>query len=576
MVSSGFIKRNWKFLCALSGVALASLVLRWLIPPVAIYGSPHDDALMVQLAYQILNTGWIHSWADAGTNTLAKGIGYPLYLAFSSRLFPWSPLVTNQLLLLMGGLVALRELRKLGISRMACLVSFAFLAFFPVWFAAPASRIYRDGFLIVIVLLAIAASVVLRRFLVALSRGTLSWRPVVGASLSGLAGGLILGYFSITKLGWQPLAVAMAIIVLSGLVEMTKVFSLRVASIFLAGFLVVSVTTAGLVAFVSARNDRALGVALVEDFGSGAFAQAVTTMMSVQDPARPEYIDVSNTTMSELYNVSPTLQRLQPFMESSGWEKTECKQLGICGEGPGLWLTWSLREASERAGLATSAADFQETFSKIASEITSACESGRLTCGSPGIAPQLRAIGSLSPRLVIDAVGYGINHVLTLSSATPAEGNFPVYDAAVWNTVVHGLANPASTARAYNPDGTYLKGVTSALETLYRGVWILLLVVATIGAIVPLRVARTERTVRVRARVLRWLAVAGIAGTAVVIVQLALLEADGGLMMIANGSLYLLPAYPLVLLFLAAGFARLGIWVRSRFARFGRQVGMDS
>ena len=114
-------------------ISLLSLTFRFLVPPNPGYGAVHDDELMVTMAHNIMETGWIGNYSELGHLLLSKPPGLSMFLAHTHFL-PWAPTVTIHALLLMGFLLFLREVRAFGVPRQLVTAMYVMVAFFPDWY----------------------------------------------------------------------------------------------------------------------------------------------------------------------------------------------------------------------------------------------------------------------------------------------------------------------------------------------------------------------------------------------------------------------------------------------------------
>jgi hypothetical protein len=552
------VSRKAIFAGAYLAIALVSIALRELIHPYAEYVNIHDDGLMVHLAHQILSTGWVSDWTDVTTRTLAKGPGFPLYLAANRAWVPWTFLVTNQILLLIGAFLVIREFRFFGLKASWGVVAFAFIAFFPVWYSLEATRVYRDAFLAVLVMLMLAGALMTRRNLIGFVRAERKLLSAINLFISTGLLGLVFGWYYITKVNWQVFAFVIVCTLFTALVEVHREKLARLLLTTAACLAIFSLLAGGVILGVSQRNAKELGVFAVEDFGSGPFASSVNTLMRIPDPRRPEYVDVSLDMMRDAAEVSPLFAELMPNLEHTFWSEFECKNYKLCNGELGLWFPWALRDAAEKSGHANTALEFENFFRDMNAELIRACEIGSLKCGSPGLAPGLRALSTLSPRLIVDAYGYGLNHLVSLSSAQPiSEEKTQLLTPELWNETVRGLLTVEQRNRPYNPGSFFLQGVTVFLVNLYKPIWALSILVGLAGLVA--RKAWSDRGWAARRRALALSSIGAILllGVLGFIGQIALLEADGGSIMIASGYVYLLPVYPMVLVGILAGITRL-------------------
>jgi hypothetical protein len=561
MPSSPLARSKLLLAVAFLAIAVLSILLRALVHPYAMYELIHDDALYVHLARQILDSGWISDWSDVTTRTLGKGPGFPVYLAINHSLFPWTFLVTNQCLILLATFALIREFNRFGLGPIAGLIIFTGVAFFPVWYSEPASRVNRDAFLAVLVMLILALSLVARRHLISLAAEKVKATRILRYTWSVGLLGVVLGYYYVTKVNWQPFLVVSVLMLATAFLQARRETWKRLGLVTTAG-LVVSVTVAGIVvAAVVVKNESSLGVAAVEDFGSGPFADSVNQLMRIDDSNRPDYVDVSLAMMSKAAEVSPSFAKAWPYLQDTFWDDFECQNLGLCTGDFGLWFPWALRDAAESAGYGVSASSFENYFRLLAVEIQQACAEGRLACSDPGLAPQVSPLSRQSPRLVLDAMGHGLNHIFTLSSAhVTVEEDTNIVSPELWQSTVRGLLTEQQREKAYNPGSWFMAGITTLLSNAYRSLWPFLLLVGSVSLFIVPRKKETSRKQTMRIPVLlTTLGVCALFAMALYIGQLALLEAAGGVFMLSAGSLYLIPIYPLILFSLMAAWTRLQV-----------------
>ena len=252
--------------------------------------------------------------------------------------------------------------------------------------------------------------------------------------------------------------------------------------------------------------------------------------MSIQDPNRPEYVDVTKKMREDAYLVSPTLLKLKPYLEledGQGWRAQSCSQLGICNESA-LWFAWDFRDAMAAAGLAANESEFQKNLNQIATDIQDACKSEQLKCGLPGTAPGLRSLSQISPRLIVDAMGHGANHCIASSAGDHDRPHVSTSNATaieMWRQVVDfGNITPSSTS--WNPGSRNVDGVISALDTAYQFIWPAMLIAGIAGYFIK----SPRGAVYGRGRQI--LGLSFLFAVIVFTFQLALLEADGALILI--------------------------------------------
>jgi hypothetical protein len=152
-------------------------------------------------------------------------------------------------------------------------------------------------------------------------------------------------------------------------------------------------------------NERAYGVAVVDDLSQGQFVRAWKMWASVEAGPRPTWYDPINANMrSAVYTVSPAARLIEPYFQvpTSGWRSTNCDWIRAQAprtpcEGSGFWTMWDLRFSAVSAGHAGSATQFQAYFKQVADQISQACSSGGLRCDrSPVLGSGLLPLDDLS------------------------------------------------------------------------------------------------------------------------------------------------------------------------------------
>ena len=550
-----------RFVAFAFSIILFSIVLRILIPVWPLYGSAHDDQLMVFLAHQILQGNWLGSYQEMGHSTLSKPPGYPMFLAVA-HFIPWAPTITVHLVLLFGIILVTREFRKLAMSREASLVFLGFSAFAPFWFSEQMSRIYRDGFLASLTFLIIGLSLTTNRLLAA-SVVTRDKFTCFKATSVILSNGVALAWFYLTKPSWHAIFFFSVTVSLIAIIRIKTIKRFDRVVVISLTILLLSAPTLIFSFSVEKMNESKFGVSQIDSFANGEFPRALKLIYGIKDNQDRKYVDVNAEMRAKLYSISPTAKKLEPFLERTdgiGWRPEACNSaLKICDESA-AWFPWDIRNAVGDAGLGSSAKDFEETFRVIANDLERACSSKRIKCEAQGLAPGLDSINSLSKRDFFDALSLSFLIAMSTDTGNTGRGNVWVTDESVfkkWNETVSGLPKIIES-NTYEPNNAILGDTRKLLATPYSPIWPLLMVLGAIGVLVQVR-SREPVDVAIT---LRWLAVISFMSFGVMSSQLALLDASSGLYM-QGGALYLLPAFPFQILFVVAGIWRLSIWIKN-------------
>ena len=513
------------------------------MPPNPLYGSAHDDELMVRLGASILRGNWLGNYGSH--MLLSKPAGYPLFLAWSHFL-PWAPTLTVHLVLLSGVVLIARELRYMGMSRGSVLLFVVLSALQPQWFGWQMSRIYREGLLTSLTFLGLGLSLWLGRIIpIWLQRKQMDRRVVAEIIIVSFLTGLILSWSIATKPGWYPLA-----IVMFGF-SVRQIFSIRWLNwrVWLPRIAFVGITaTTGLtsiVGYVVLQNQHHYGIAHLDTFSAGSFPNALNKWASVKSDDTRKYILVDTSQRKRVYAVSPTAKKLEPYLEGargSGWRNAPCSSpLQICDESA-AWFIWDLRDAMHSAGLDTSAKQFDASFAAISRDITAACNAEKFPCSNSGIAPGVISLADMSKRELVDAYATAIAWMVSPDIGSTTRGGIAPDGSPTesWDQVVKGLPDRIAL-NPYRPEVAAIGNTVSLLQQLYRIVSPLLMLIAIIGFATNLfSVARISG--------LNLISLISVLGIILFIGQLALLEVSSGMYLLTGVALYLLPCFPYLLL----------------------------
>lgn len=128
---------------------------------------------------------------------------------------------------------------------------------------------------------------------------------------------------------------------------------------------------------ISAINQVHYGVFLTNDRTEGNFAELMSLFYHLQGNTEAgSDIWISRETIAKAEAVSPTLQQLQPLLDSyvEDWSTSN-------GEIPGDHFSWVLRDAVQDSGYSPDAVSAQTFYGSVLSELHAAVERGDLTKG---------------------------------------------------------------------------------------------------------------------------------------------------------------------------------------------------
>lgn len=463
-------------------ITAVGLALRILLPPLMRWSSPHDDEALIRIADSILAGQWLGVWGEQEVPhiTLAKGPGYPLFLAAIN----WTgltPPIAGYILYLTGALLVATALRA-RIGRNGTVLLYTVLAFNPVVFSSPYSQVYRDQLVASAALLALGLGAHIGSLL---ARAPGKAEPVrVGGA--ALLLGAVLGLLAVTRGDtiWVVLGAVFAALAL-GLPGLRHGGRRTRVTAIAAGALVGVLTVAAPLT-VALINEAEYGVRVTDDYSDGSFADALTLWSSVQVAGSDPLVPISREQRAAVYAVSPTARSVAEQLEKpdSVWIARNCsshadKQLP-CDE-LGAFLTWALRDAAVKSHEISDARAFQGFFTDLAEEIRDACDSGELTCGRPGLSPDVPPLDRISERAVIANLAGHINGALAYDTAgilqkmPPPDGDS--LDA--WRRAVNGTDTVIDLVRSgQHPTTIAQTSILTLLQTVYTWVTVPLLVLA--------------------------------------------------------------------------------------------------
>lgn len=351
------------------GLAAVKQYLVFDLPIYAISNAVPDDGLMVAMAETLKNGSWLGAYNQL---TLVKGIGYPLFLVLC-KLLPFHYLSLSSLFYTVSTLCFVYAVKPLFKYYKSLAVLCAVLLFSP----AAASlftfqRIYRNSISAAQVLLIFGsfAGVYFRREWPV--RRQLPW--IFGAVI-----GLVSFYFTREDAIWIMPFVLVVTLLYAGMViwrfwrESKKAMALRIFLMLLPLFGVACTGKA-----IGFLNQHYYGTSEVNELSSGAFAEMMKTIYSIEDEEELKQTSVSRAKLETLYENSPTLAAIRPQMDIqlAAWCGDE--EYSKVWEVKDGWFFWILRDAMAAAGY-YDGPEMMELFCRsVKTELDGAVEEGRL------------------------------------------------------------------------------------------------------------------------------------------------------------------------------------------------------
>jgi hypothetical protein len=353
----------------------------------------HDDGLFIDHGRWLAEGKWLGRF---NSFTLAKGPGYPVFLAISFWL--GVPVTFAHALFFCGALALFSwAVFRVSRSRLFGVGIFILTLWHPI-FLGP--RILRDAIYTGQVFLCFGFA--LFAFFIAESNRS---RVVYGA-LAGAA----LGWFWLTReegVWILPAAIFLIICVIID-IRKRKLMPSRLG-LPLASILVMFAVSQLSFAFV---NWFAYGsFAGVDYYHERNFVAALDALQSVQHDPHVESLPVPHAVREQIYAVSPAFASLKPVLDppaGAGWQHGCQYYPETCGDIATGWFLWALRDAVDRTGNYQTPRTAALFYRRLAQEVNDACRSGLLICrGGSAIAllpPISRAAIKRIPQSLAQAI----------------------------------------------------------------------------------------------------------------------------------------------------------------------------
>jgi hypothetical protein len=359
---------KWSFII----LALSKL---WLISAQSIYAigwAMHDDFLFLKLAKVLLSGKWLGHYNNL---TLIKGMFYPLWIAATFIL--GVPLMPAQHILYIAACAALIiAVRPLMPKPVILLLFYAILLFNPISYTDHVmTRVMREGIYPALTILVIANAIGI------LSRYN---RPLKNIKMWSIGLGFSLSAFWLTREEsiWIIPSLFMIIIFSVFKIWKTKPIDWRKLSLVCILPFLIWVVSLGIVAGI---NKVYYGAFITVETKSRSFLSAYGALLRVKHVNWHPYMPVPKETRERIYKVSPAFAELRPYLEGNigrVWIPIGCKVLSVCDDISGGWFMWAFREAVAAAGYHTTAVSARDYYYRIANEINAACTQGNLDCGA--------------------------------------------------------------------------------------------------------------------------------------------------------------------------------------------------
>ncbi len=381
-----------------------------------VLNAPHDSLRYIEMAQTIVEGRWL---GDYDHMTLIRSPMYPLLLALNSLVGSHLHILQYGLYLFSIALLSI-SLRMLDVARWRIAVIFALCAFHPLTIL-PAFYVATEPLYISSVTAVVAGCFGMMGSFYNRSRILyIFWLLVTSFSLT-------VFWFTRPEGVW----ISPFLIVCFGFLLWRCRRGLRnyrfkiLMAVLIPLFMLTFVSH-----YIRNKNEKYYRVDVIHELAEPNFRAAFSWLTRVAPESHRPYVPITRKAMALVYRESEHFALLKPYLSrqtnGQGWAKFGCEWMGICDELVDGWTMWAIRDAVASIGGYATAEKARTFYGAVATEISEACEDGRLNCSSNPtgnfLAPPL--IWSYLPRIgksMFKMVGMLINLGNFTGSVAPAD-----------------------------------------------------------------------------------------------------------------------------------------------------------
>lgn len=362
-----FFNRNRLVIFMISFIVIKQLLVIG-IPLFAHAGAGHDDRLMINMADSLINGEWLGEYSE---KTLVKGLFFPFFLAVN-HLFgiPYSLSIPG--IYSIGCMIFVFGIKKLFPTELPLFIIFLALLFNPISFADETFlRVYRNS-LTATQALIISGSM----FAVYLNRFEKTWIQLLWAICGGLG---LASLWHTREDGIWIIPLVLGVIVITGIVIIARKerpLKERVKKSIITVVPVVILILSTII--ISSINYAYYGIYTTNELNNSNFTKAIKIIYSVQPSEEVTRASVPRSTMTKIYEVSPTLNHIKIELEASldrwSWYEKDAKVRQV-EDG---FFFWALREAVANAGYYENAVKADDFYKNVAQELEAGFANGEL------------------------------------------------------------------------------------------------------------------------------------------------------------------------------------------------------
>jgi hypothetical protein len=345
---------------------------------------PFDDGLFIGRAESLIGNTEKTLGSTRGFNPLVKGQIYPFVLEISNFL-NLSPLVLVYVIYLFALILFIFFLYKKNKSLILIFSFILFVFFDPSPFSSQASRIGREFFYEIIVLLSFILIVALK-FIFFESKIKLTFPFIF---LFGISSGFLIFLANNTR----EERIWIYLIWLVGFFWMIwKKSNVLLPVILMA--LVSMITYTSINYLLKSYNEHVFGIRLTSTTIEGEFPKLMSNLASINvDEKSDPYVSISELKRKIAYENSENFSLLKNYLEGEGkaWIQFGCSNSLTCDDYSNGWFHVALRVAIDNQGFWLTQRNAQEFMKSINNELELACTSKLIECNKA--LPIAKALG---------------------------------------------------------------------------------------------------------------------------------------------------------------------------------------
>lgn len=397
----GFIEKYfWWIISCIGAIQI------WLISGMTIYqlgDAVQDNMLMITYAQNLGAGNWLGAYNN---NTLLKRISYPIFLAICNKLhIPY--LLGLGLFWTFCVVMLIIAFRKILKNKVYLLLLYIYILFNPVMYSSTfAQVIYRNAIIPGAVVLVVASLVGLF---------TRRNEKTFIISIWSVFSGLSFAFFwniredSIWLLPFYIVAILLVIVYIIHDIKDKKIMIKKIIIVLMSIACVLLVNNS-----IKLVNYVKYGVYTDTELFDTGFRKLMNLLTDIDEKEEKEGITVSRNTLNELFEVSPTLKQIEPYigmcMYDNYWQLIGDNVDD--GEIYGGYFFWALRDAVQEAGFYESGKTADKFYTSVCNEINEAIYDGKLSVVKKGFSIAGIELFSSDANKIFEAMFWNIDKML--------------------------------------------------------------------------------------------------------------------------------------------------------------------